>query len=122
MIDMRHTICQLIVEGLPLSGGWISLAHEGMVEDRELVTLMLGTAALLMALRYRQTIAAVPGIKWWAAALIARMVSWVNSILEAILWQDLCNLLEHLLLSVSTVLIAIGCWSTFAATTREKSA
>lgn len=94
--------------------GPLVLAQEEPLGDRELVTLVLGSAALLMAVRHRQQLSQVPGFGWWFAALLLRATSWVLTVVEeffAAPTTDVINVFEHLTLMTSTVLVAIGCWA-----------
>ncbi len=78
-----------------------------------MISLVLGLAALPLVLLYWQTIMAIPGAWWWIAALLVRELAWLFTVLESFFLPDLLNLLEHLFLSTSTALLAIGAWRVF---------
>jgi hypothetical protein len=105
------TMAQAMVRwvwGSPAGG--MLLAHGSSVNDREAVTLLLGLVALTMAMVYRRPLSAVPGIRWWMAALVLRVGAWVMAVAEAVALPELFGMMEHVLLTASTALAAVGCW------------
>jgi len=93
--------------------------HESDTQEREVISLILGLAALpLLAIHWRRLVR-FPGARWWIAALLTREAAWTATVLESFFWPDMLNTAEHLLLTVSTILAAIGACILFHGSSKE---
>lgn len=92
---------------------------ESDVQDREVISLILGLAALpLLAIHWKRLVR-FPGAPWWIASLLTREVAWIVTVLESFFWPDVLDMAEHIFLTVSTILAAIGACILFHRTTKE---
>ncbi len=83
------------------------------IEDRELISLILGLTVAAVIFFNRKAIRSLPGAGWWVAAFFVRLLAWTLSVVENIFWPDTLNTVEHLALMISTGLTAIAVWKTF---------
>lgn len=79
-------------------------------EERVIMTLMLGLIALAMVVFHWRDLKDQPGIKWWVAALLMRLVAWSIATVEITAWSTELNFAEHSFLLMSTTLVVIGAW------------
>lgn len=86
---------------------------EVQIEDRELISLILGLTVAAVLFFNRQSIRSLPGARWWVAAFLVRLLAWILTVVEDFIWPDFLNTVEHLALMISTGLIAIAAWQTF---------
>lgn len=97
----------------------VSDAPESNVQDREVISLILGLAALpLLAIHWKRLVR-FPGARWWIAALLTREVAWTVTVLESFFWSDVFDMTDHLFMTISTILAAIGGCILFHGTTKE---
>ena len=92
---------------------------ESDVQDREVISLILGLAALPLLWIHWQRLVRFPGARWWIAALLTRQVAWTVTVLESFFWADLLDMTEHVAMTISTILAAIGAWILFRGTSTE---
>ena len=90
-----------------------------MVEEREALTLLLGSFVLLFIAWNRTAIVQIPASRYLMAAFGFIFASLAFSVAEDLLWKDLLNFLQHLCSGIGGVLMAAWCW--FVATERTES-
>lgn len=81
-----------------------------MVDDHELLTLVLGFGVLCLALYKRRALAAIPGIRLFAAAYLFYLSAWLCALLETLYYPRIYNLLEHAAASIGSAFLLLWCW------------
>lgn len=84
-----------------------------MVEEYEVVVLILGLVALTVVLLNRQRLKNLPGREIFLASFLLFLVSWVFTNLEAFLWGNIFNLMEHISQAFGGILVAAWSWRVF---------
>lgn len=84
-----------------------------MVEEREIITLLLGVATLGYFSFYRSEIGRLPSSQILFASFIILFVGWSLTVIEAFIWTNILNVLEHVCYSVSSILLATWSWFLF---------
>ncbi len=80
-----------------------------MVQENEIITLILGVGTLLFVVFNRRPLRSVAHSKLLLSALIVAFWAWVLTNVEAYIWFDFVNCLEHICYAVSSVLLAVWC-------------
>ena len=81
-----------------------------MVEEREVITLLLGAGAFAIAVRNRRTLSYLPSLHLLLAALALLILGWASSIMEGVEGlsaQAALDLVEHACYGSSTFVLAI---------------
>lgn len=77
----------------------------------EMLSLVLGTGVLLLAIAARARLRDLPRVRLLAAAFLALYIAWVATVVESFLLPDLLDLVEHVAHVASALLLAAWCWS-----------
>ena len=82
-----------------------------MIQNNELILLILGLGVLIFfsVLRNRMQDIPKPGCFYSAFAVLT--AGWLLTVLEGLFWTDLLNLLEHVCYALSSILLAVWCWT-----------
>lgn len=80
-----------------------------MIQENEVITLILGVGTLVFVAFNRRALRRVAHSQILIAALIVTFWAWAFTNLEAVIWEDLINCLEHICYAVSSVLLAVWC-------------
>ena len=80
-----------------------------MIQENEVITLILGVGTLVFVAFNRRALRRVAHSQILIAALIVTFWGWAFTNLEAVIWFDLINCLEHICYAVSSVLLAVWC-------------
>ena len=84
-----------------------------MVEKYEIVVLILGLLALIVGFLNRKQLTNLPYGEIFIRAFLLFLASWLLTNLEAFLYSDILNLLEHLSQALGGLLVATWCWKVF---------
>jgi len=84
-----------------------------MIQQNEVVTLVLGVAALVFVRLYYSQIRRLPCACVVVAALCVSMVGWVATNVEALVWGKFFQVVEHLCYGCCGVLVAVWSWCVF---------
>ena len=84
-----------------------------MVQGYEIIALILGLIALSVILLNWKRLRALPAQKLLIAAFFLFLSSWIFTNLEALLWREFLNLIEHVTHTSGGILVAIWCWKVF---------
>jgi len=85
------------------------------VEEKELLVLLFGIGVLIFAVANRQRLRKLPAWRVLWASFCAVLAAWTLTVLKALFWPQLLDLLEHLCYAGSAALAAVWCWLAFAA-------
>lgn len=85
-----------------------------MIEERELVTLLTGIAVLVFMYLRRKELEYIPNTAILLLSFTLLVAGWFFTVLEGFLLPDLLNLFEHICYALSSVLLAVWSWKTFA--------
>lgn len=80
-----------------------------MIQENEVITLILGVGALIFVAFNHRALRGVRHSKILISALIVTFWAWALTNLEALIWYDFINCLEHVCYGVSSVLLAVWC-------------
>jgi len=86
-----------------------------MIHENEIIMLLLGVGVLIFILTSRLRLKQIPASNILTAAFYIAFASWVLTVLEGLFWEGFLNYLEHICYAVSSILLAVWCWKTFAA-------
>lgn len=78
-----------------------------MLEERELITALLGLSALVFLLVNRRKCRRGVGMRWLVWALGLAVAGWWLSVAEGYVWRDALNLLEHACYALGSVALAV---------------
>lgn len=90
-----------------------------MFEGYEVIALILGLIVLIVILLNWKRLQVLPAQKLLISGFLMFLSSWFFTNLEAILWREALNLLEHISQAFGSLLILVWCWEVFGKT-REK--
>ena len=90
-----------------MSGGQI------MLHQNEMVMFLLGICVLIFTLANHRELKRLQAWKTFIAAFYTIFASWIMTILEGFLWENLLNYLEHIGYAISSSLLALWCWQVF---------
>ncbi len=82
-----------------------------MVEERELVTLLLGTGALVLAYGNRRNLAYLTSFPLLIASLSVLFAGLIATVLEGLFWKVALNVVEHFAYGLSSVLLVLWTWT-----------
>lgn len=80
-----------------------------MLEEREVITAVLGLCALAFLLANRRKVRRGLGLRCLSAALALAVAGWWLSVFEGFFWMAGLNLLEHSCYTLSSV--ALAAWA-----------
>jgi hypothetical protein len=89
------------------------------LEERDVLILLLAVGALIFAVANRPRLRLLPAWRLLWAGFCCALAGWTLSVLQALFLRDQMGFLEHLSYAASSVLVAIWCWTVFAAPRRE---
>jgi hypothetical protein len=81
-----------------------------MILQNELVTLILGLAALAFFVVGRARIKNLPRWRLFLLAFAALSAAWVLTVAEGFFLPTALNLIEHICYAVSSIAFALWCW------------
>lgn len=84
-----------------------------MVEGYEIIVLILGFTALVVILLNWEKLQQLPSQKILIAAFLMFLASWILTNVEALLWRDALNILEHISQATGGIMIAFWSWEVF---------
>ena len=91
-----------------------------MVEEYEIVVLILGLVALTVVFINRQRFKNLPHREIFLASFLLFLISWLFTNLEAFLWGNIFNLMEHISQSLGGILVAAWSWRVFGKKERRR--
>lgn len=112
-VPVEHSIATLQSNLVPAE------EPESNVQDLEIVSLMFGLAALALVVLNWSKLMRIPGSRWWIAALLTREVAWIATVLESFFWPRTLDMVEHLFLAASSILMAVGACHIFRGDAKE---
>ncbi|MBW2703832.1 MAG: hypothetical protein JRF33_23685 [Deltaproteobacteria bacterium] len=90
-----------------------------MVPENEIISLLIGCGALVFMLANLAKLQRMPAYLWLLAAFGSFFCGWVLTVLEGYCWPEICNLLEHIAYTLSSLLLAV--WALrFAALAKDQ--
>ncbi len=84
-----------------------------MIQESEIITLLVGIGVVIFITANFKRLIRIPSFPILYAAFLLTLSGWVLTVLEGLFLFDLFNFLEHVCYSLSSILIAIWCWSYF---------
>lgn len=84
-----------------------------MVQGYEIVALLLGLTAMVVILLNQNRLGHLHAHKLLIGAFSLFLASWFFTNLEAFLWRETFNLLEHVSQALAGILTAAWCWVVF---------
>ncbi|HNR39791.1 MAG TPA: hypothetical protein PKN61_12210 [Acidobacteriota bacterium] len=80
-----------------------------MIRSSEVIVMLLGMGLMAFVLYQRRQLARLPNRSILFLSLLAILAGWFFTNLEAVVWGELVNLLEHLCYAANAVLMAVWC-------------
>jgi len=87
------------------------------MEEREIITLLLGVAVLGYVYFNRGELGQLPSPPVLFASFIILLAGWLFTVIEVFVWPNALNTLEHICYTTSSVILAWWCWSLFHSNT-----
>ena len=84
-----------------------------IAQGNEVVLLVLGIGVLLLIVGNRHKLKYLPAYKILLTAFLISFTGWVATVIEAFLWENTINAIEHICYMVSAIFLAIWCWKAF---------
>ena len=84
-----------------------------MIEHGEIIIFLVGLLAFGFIIANRSKLKNLPGIRLLISGFFVLLGSWIFTVVEGILLEDLFNILEHICYTVGSILIGIWCWRIF---------
>ena len=78
-----------------------------MIHGDELIMLLLGLAVLAFIVMNKIRLRRIPGFKVFVSAFFCFLAAWIFTVLEGFFWEDMFNVLEHVLYVSGTALLFI---------------
>ena len=83
---------------------------DGVFRESEIVTLVMSIGVLVFFTAWRSRLKEIPSYKTFLLSFYLLTANWLFTVLEAVYWPDLLNLLEHACYAASTILLAVWLW------------
>lgn len=81
-----------------------------MIEKNELVALLLATGALIFLILQREHVKKIRAASLLTLSFYLLYAGYVFTVLEGLVWYDLCNVLEHLCNNLGIVALVAWIW------------
>ena len=78
-----------------------------MIHGDELIMLLLGLAVFAFIVMNKIRLRRIPGFKVFVSAFFCFLAAWIFTVLEGFFWEDMFNVLEHVLYVSGTALLFI---------------
>jgi hypothetical protein len=78
-----------------------------MVQENEAIMLLLGVGILIFALANRARLKHLPSSGLLLTGFCVLLLGWALTVLEALLWGEALNVVEHLCYTGSAVLVLV---------------
>jgi hypothetical protein len=91
-----------------------------MIEEKELITLLIGLGALFFTFLKRHELRSLPASGTLVAGFAALVAAWTATVLEVLFWTAQLNMVEHVCYAVSACLMALWSWRVFISRTGQQ--
>jgi hypothetical protein len=80
-----------------------------MIQRSEIIVMLMGIGLMVFLFTNRRQLAYLPHRTVLFAAYMSLLAGWFLTNLEALVWEQLTNVAEHLCYAASAVLMAVWC-------------
>jgi len=81
--------------------------------ENEVVMLLIGVVVLIFILGNRQQLKSLPASSILIWGFFMMLGSWILTVLEGFLWEELLNYMDHACYAIGSILVAVWCLRVF---------